>query len=463
MSVIDAVSKLTRDRGMAVICTIHQPSAELFTRFARILILQPVRQGPIEEHGGRVSYFGEVSKLEGYCKDQHLGILPEGKNIADFALEALGSNRPHPDGKSKDLVPAEVYLGTEIGQQLLQDLDDGIFKHAESDAQKEGRTLVIPTFDGIYAASWTTQLRVLMDRSVKCVYRDRSTLQAQIGATVIMGFLIGTLYFQLGDDQSGATNRISVFFLTISFINFTSNYKVGQLVSNRASFYREKTANMYKGWVYYMSTMVADALLYVPKATLYTLFVYFMCGFRLDNNSGPFWGFYFILILCFFQSLSLAELFAFSIKSIETAQSLYTLVVTIMFLFCGFMVQRNSIPDYYLPLYYVNLFRYPLYFFCHNELHGLSFNCPNNDGAVAVPLQESYVDANGDTVICDDSQMNNLNCFRYYCPIESGDDVLEAYDMLRPLEFYAGIMLVNIVGLRVISIFVLQYVNHVSK
>lgn len=52
-SVCNLINKLA-DSGQAILCTIHQPSAMLFSRFDRLLLLQP---------GGKPVYFGGTSSV----------------------------------------------------------------------------------------------------------------------------------------------------------------------------------------------------------------------------------------------------------------------------------------------------------------------------------------------------------------------------------------------------------------
>jgi ATP-binding cassette, subfamily G (WHITE), member 2, PDR len=58
-AICDLIEELTQG-GQAVLCTIHQPSATLFSRFDRLLLLAP---------GGKTVYFG------GKFKPQHLPCL----------------------------------------------------------------------------------------------------------------------------------------------------------------------------------------------------------------------------------------------------------------------------------------------------------------------------------------------------------------------------------------------------
>ena len=73
--VVRVIRKIAR-RGRSVVCTIHQPSADLFYQFDRLLLLKS---------GGREVYFGPVGE--------------EGVAVADYFLHAPidGSTAPAPD------------------------------------------------------------------------------------------------------------------------------------------------------------------------------------------------------------------------------------------------------------------------------------------------------------------------------------------------------------------------------
>lgn len=51
-SIMDLLEKLTQ-KGQAILCTVHQPSAMLFQRFDRLLLLAK---------GGKTVYFGDIGK-----------------------------------------------------------------------------------------------------------------------------------------------------------------------------------------------------------------------------------------------------------------------------------------------------------------------------------------------------------------------------------------------------------------
>mmetsp|Transcript_11778 Transcript_11778/g.29026 ORF Transcript_11778/g.29026 Transcript_11778/m.29026 type:complete len:1553 (-) Transcript_11778:344-5002(-) len=444
MAVVETIAHLSR-KGLAVVCTIHQPSSELFSRFQRILILQPVKG-----KGGRVSYFGDVSNVLSYCKRNKLGEMTIGRNIADFALEALGSTRQ--DGRE----PADVFMETKEFKEAQNLLEKGVFESTEG--------VQPPEFENVFAAGILRQFSVVMQRSYLDVIRDVDTLRAQIGSVFIMGFVIGTLYFQMGTDQEGAAQRISMNFLAIIFILYSASYKIQLLIDARASIFREKASNTYQPWIYYLSQMFCDFIVFVPRALIFGVMVYFLAGMNLDDNGVRFGYFILMLIVVFWMGLGIGETMAIFSPNEKLAQTYFSVVLTIFTLFCGFLIKVDNIPPWWIWLYYGNIIRYTLNFFNVNELAGLNFNCPLNRGAVPVPVGETFVDENGDTQPCSfPAQKDNEFCFRFACPFTEGDDILEEFGMDEGLPLYIGVTFAIAITIRLLNVYGFTHVNWVDK
>ena len=81
------VVKEEAEKGMSVVCTIHQPSSQIFALFSSILLLKK---------GGKTVFAGPADTMTEYFHSQ-LGInIPPYENPADFALEIASI----PDGPS---------------------------------------------------------------------------------------------------------------------------------------------------------------------------------------------------------------------------------------------------------------------------------------------------------------------------------------------------------------------------
>lgn len=85
-SICDLMRKLA-DHGQAILCTIHQPSAMLFQRFDRLLLLAK---------GGRTVYFGDIGqqshKLIEYFTQNGANAPSPGSNPAEWILELVGKH-----------------------------------------------------------------------------------------------------------------------------------------------------------------------------------------------------------------------------------------------------------------------------------------------------------------------------------------------------------------------------------
>lgn len=84
-SICDLMEKLTKN-GQAILCTIHQPSAMLFQRFDRLLLLAK---------GGKTVYFGPVGRNSNILMDYFVRnggpALPANGNPAEHMLTVIGA------------------------------------------------------------------------------------------------------------------------------------------------------------------------------------------------------------------------------------------------------------------------------------------------------------------------------------------------------------------------------------
>ena len=84
-AICDLMEKLTKN-GQAILCTIHQPSAMLFERFDRLLLLKT---------DGETVYFGDIgpsaSTLISYFERNGGFACPKDANPAEWMLEVIGA------------------------------------------------------------------------------------------------------------------------------------------------------------------------------------------------------------------------------------------------------------------------------------------------------------------------------------------------------------------------------------
>ncbi|KAJ7856447.1 pleiotropic drug resistance ABC transporter [Mycena olivaceomarginata] len=159
--------------GQAILCTIHQPSAELFQNFDRLLLLRK---------GGQVVYFGDI-----------------GPNSSTL-IHHFESNGSRPCDPSEN--PAEFMLdviGAGATASSAQDWEAGAVK---------------ATFTSDFAASWMAQAKTLLRRDFHFRWRDPTYLLAKLVLNIASGLLIGFTFYQAKTTQQGTQNQLFAIFMS---------------------------------------------------------------------------------------------------------------------------------------------------------------------------------------------------------------------------------------------------------
>lgn len=73
-----------------------------------------------------------------------------------------------------------------------------------------------------YATSFCRQLYLLISRTSLCLRRDRSWALMRLNIHLCIALLVGTLYYNIGNDASMMFNNFRYIFLTLMFLMFTS-------------------------------------------------------------------------------------------------------------------------------------------------------------------------------------------------------------------------------------------------
>lgn len=119
------------DRGQAILCTIHQPSAILLQEFDRLLFLQK---------GGGAVYFGDLGEncktLINYFEKYGSSKCPPNANPAEWMLEVIGAA----PGSHSSQNYYHVWLNSSEYKEMNEELDkmekDAIGKPKEKDPKK---------------------------------------------------------------------------------------------------------------------------------------------------------------------------------------------------------------------------------------------------------------------------------------------------------------------------------------
>jgi len=85
MSIVDEMKRLAK-RGKTIICTIHQPSSQIFSKFDRLCLLAD----------GRLAFFGDLDQAYSFFTQQGYPV-PINFNPADHYINTLATASSNPE------------------------------------------------------------------------------------------------------------------------------------------------------------------------------------------------------------------------------------------------------------------------------------------------------------------------------------------------------------------------------
>lgn len=250
------------DAGQAVLVTIHQPSAQLFTQFDTLLLLAK---------GGKTVYFGDIGQNANTIKEyfgRYGAPCPPEANPAEHMIEVVSENE-HP-AWNQDW--NQIWLQSPEHDQLSKDLDRII---AEAAARPSGAS-----DDGHeFAASMWTQVKQVTHRMNISLFRNTEYVNNKFAAHISLALLNGFTFWKIGDSLTDLQQNL---FTVFNFI-FIAPGVIAQLQPlfiNRRDLYeaREKKSKMYH-WAPFVTGLIVSEIPYLLVcALLYYVCWYFTCG-----------------------------------------------------------------------------------------------------------------------------------------------------------------------------------------
>lgn len=460
LAVMEAVRKLAST--IAVVCTIHQPSSEIMNKFDSLLLMKK---------GGEVGYCGPLSNLSDYLGSVGLGRCPPGRNIADHALEVAGGGVKMTAGKGKEAPkdPAQLFLASPDYQFVKQQCAS---LGCEVNAPRDD---LIPLGDPATCnpcasdtQSWYwTQVSQLLARFVKAKLRDKQTLRSRMISAIVISLLLGTLYYQLGNGQLDAANRVSLMYLSALFPCFSAAAVIPVVIAARTVYFRERQAKMYTPLAYYMGRTLSEQPFIAVEGFLYCTILYWTAGLK-DWDNGRHYGL-FLAMYYVMRNLgyAFAELGSSIIEMAQDATAFNSVLMTLFMLFTGFLVPKSGIPQGWIWMFYLSCFRYPVSFLVNNELTGLDFECANNVGALGpLPRFNTSDPTDALRIACTTPvrQTTNSTCYGYVCPVTSGGQMLKQFGMADDdMGIFFAITCGMVVGYRLLSFLALRNINHIKR
>ncbi|KAL0085199.1 ABC-2 type transporter-domain-containing protein [Phycomyces blakesleeanus] len=357
-NIIRFIRKLA-DAGWPVLCTIHQPSAILFSHFDHLLLL--VR-------GGKTAYYGEIGPdartMIDYFQSNGGPVCPPEANPAEYILEVVGAGTA---GKaSRDW--SEVWAGSEKSKELDAELAD-INRTANKKPARKAHT---------YATSFWTQFKLVVNRSFLTYWRSPDYNVGRFLNLSMSSLTCGFTYWKLGTSSSDIQNKLFALFSTF-IMAMTLVILAQPKFMNERLFFRREHASRYYSWIPWgISTVLVE----IPYVLVYSAAIvfcfYWTTGMSNSTESGGY--FYVMITLLIIWAVTLGFIIAAVSELPTVAAVLNPLVVAMLILFCGLLQPPSYMPTFWRKwMYWLDPFHYYIEGLTVNELEYLTVVCAEED------------------------------------------------------------------------------------
>ncbi|KAH8879760.1 hypothetical protein GQ53DRAFT_738241 [Thozetella sp. PMI_491] len=350
-AILDLLEKVSKS-GQSVLCTIHQPSAILFERFDRLLLLAA---------GGRTVYFGDIGQgsktLTSYFERQGAPSCPAGANPAEWMLEAIGAA---PGSKTDVDWPrtwreSPEYQSVQLELQRLKSashIQGGSAAPRNSEEHRE------------FAASQWDQLKIVSYRVFQQFWRTPSYIYSKFILCCSVALFIGLVFLNAPLSMQGLQNQMFAIFNILSIFGQLVQQQMPHFITQRSLYeVRERSSKTYSWQVFMLSQIIAE----IPWNSLMSVFmficVYYPVGLyknaeyagQTAERGGLMW-------LLFWQFLIFTCTFAHACVAIsdsaEGGGNLANVLFMMCLLFCGVLASPSSMPRFWIFMYRVSPFSY---------------------------------------------------------------------------------------------------------
>ncbi|KAI3814151.1 hypothetical protein L1987_18898 [Smallanthus sonchifolius] len=336
----------TVDTGRTVVCTIHQPSIDIFESFDELLLMkiggQIIYAGPLGDQSHKlVEHFEAIS---GVPK------IKNGYNPATWVLEVTSSSTEI----QLNVDYAQIYANSTLyrdNQKLITELS----------APPSGSKDLI--FRTKYAQPFIIQCKACLWKQHWSYWRNPQYNGIRFITTIVIAGLFAAIFFKKGEkiqqlqdllDLSGALYAV------IIFLGGINEHAVQPIVAiERTVFYRERAAGMYSSLPYALAQVAIESIYIAIQTTIYSLFLYPMIAFKW--TAAKFLWFYYYLFMCFIYF----TLFGMMTMAMTPNQQISAVLVyffaCLWNLFSGFIIPRPQMPIWCRWYYWANPLSWTVY------------------------------------------------------------------------------------------------------
>lgn len=357
---------------------VYQASEEMFELFDKALVL----------YEGYQIYFGPISEARQFFYD--MGWQPKPRqSTPDFLTSLSQPSERLPRKGFEDKVPHtgeqfyELWRQSKLYQECVAEADDFIENNSGSDPasdfkdafQKRKAKSLPPSV--AYTVSWTEQIKMLCWRGFKRMRGSPEMTVITIFMQVVMGFVVGSMFYNLEYDTASFYSRTAVVFFALLFNAFSVMLEIFAVFEARPIVQKHHMYAFYHPAIDAIASIFTEMPVKILTCLAFNLTLYFIVNLRREAGN-----FFYYLLMMFTSTLFMSHLFrtlAGFTNSVPEAMVPANVCLLVLVIFTGFVIPTTRMHGWCRWLNYLDPLAYAYEGLMTNEFHNYNYTCTNNN------------------------------------------------------------------------------------
>ncbi|KAG6550030.1 hypothetical protein Mapa_008543 [Marchantia paleacea] len=336
----------TVDTGRTVVCTIHQPSIDIFEAFDELLLLK---------RGGQIIYAGPLGRqshklVEFFEAVPGVPKIKEGYNPATWMLEVSS-------------MAVEQRLGIDFADYYKKSSLYMRNKALVEELSKPAPNAKDLWFPSQYSQTFQAQISSCLWKQHITYWRSPDYNNVRLFFTVGAALLFGSIFWNMGTNRSKESNLFSILgamYGAVLFIGVNNASTVQPIIATeRTVFYRERAAGMYSAIPHAIGQILIELPYTLLQTFLYSVITYAMIG--LEWTAVKFFWYFFFMFLTFLYFTYYGMMAVALTPNHQLASIVAAFFYSIFNLFSGFLVTKTRIPVWWIWYYWACPVSWTLY------------------------------------------------------------------------------------------------------
>eukprot|EP00903_Cladosiphon_okamuranus_P018818 g17309.t1 len=387
--IMATLKEASRSFHTTVIVALLQPPPETYQLFDDILLMG---DGKIMYHGPRediVPYFNGLGMS-----------LPARKDEADWLVELTGDvgNDYRTDveaGGGRGLIKAPVTA--QDFHTRWRESKEGKAIDQELATEGERDQIEWPmVYRKKYPGSWWYHLKLCYNKKQMLLLRDKAYLKSQIVGAVVMGLIVGSIFFDLGLRDANA--KFGLIFFSLLYLSMAGMAQIPPAIEQRGVFYKQSQQGFYPTSCEVVADTLVNNALTVLCSIIFAPVVYFLVGLSSSNDGARFFTFMVIVTVANVNITQYFRFLASFMPNFTLAQGFAGLSVLFCVLFCGYLIPGEDIPPWWIWMFYINPLTWAFRAAVLNEFQSPEYDVcaiEGDEGPTCAKLGQVIVDAYG--------------------------------------------------------------------